>query len=400
MAADAPGVRGAPARDARPGRPPPTRTAMGSIRPQEVERINYDTAINGRLIVYGQGGNDFFASTTTARSRRSTAALGNDTLPDRPDLRLEARRARAPTTTPSNTSGGSLDDRRTSSAPSRRRAAGSAPGNSAAARRGRRQGRRRLHRLLEPGGAAARGRRRQRPVRRPRLRARARRPATASADSTSTTRPARSSGATPANQIAMPRLTSGFSTAAETDIRTGAGTNQVQYNINAPVSIDGGNGFDKVVVLGTEFADHIVVTEKAIYGAGLAVTYAERRGARDRRPRGRRHVRRPLDRARRRDARHRRPRQRHDQRRRRRGRRRRLARHRGHERHDQPRRLARATRSTTASSPTASTSASRAPTQGQVVIEETGGFTDVREGGVGRHVPRLPRGEADAIPST
>ena len=43
----------------------------------------------------------------------------------------------------------------------------------------------------------------------------------------------------------------------------------VQYNINAPVSIDGGNGIDKVVVLGTEFADHFVVTVAAIYGAGL-----------------------------------------------------------------------------------------------------------------------------------
>ena len=72
----------------------------------------------------------------------------------------------------------------------------------------------------------------------------------------------------------MPKLTSGFSTAAETDIRTGAGTNQVEYNINAPVSVDGGAGFDKLVILGTEFADHIVVTAKAIYGAGVSVTYA------------------------------------------------------------------------------------------------------------------------------
>ena len=30
-------------------------------------------------------------------------------------------------------------------------------------------------------------------------------------------------------------------------IRTGAGSNQVQYNINAPVSVDGGSGFDKLV---------------------------------------------------------------------------------------------------------------------------------------------------------
>ena len=78
-----------------------------------------------------------------------------------------------------------------------------------------------------------------------------------------------------ANQVAMPLLgASLFSTAATTEVRTGAGNNQVQYTINAPVSIDGGNGIDKVVVLGTEFADHIVVTSTAIYGAGLAVTYA------------------------------------------------------------------------------------------------------------------------------
>src|SRR5207253_323797 len=51
------------------------------------------------------------------------------------------------------------------------------------------------------------------------------------------------------------------------------GSDQVSYNINAPVSIDGGNGFDKVVVLGTEFADHIVITDNAIFGAGLNVRY-------------------------------------------------------------------------------------------------------------------------------
>ena len=71
----------------------------------------------------------------------------------------------------------------------------------------------------------------------------------------------------------MPRLTSGFSTAAESDIRTGSGTNQVEYNMNAPVSVDGGAGFDKLVILGTEYADHIVVTSKAIYGVGVYVTY-------------------------------------------------------------------------------------------------------------------------------
>ena len=73
--------------------------------------------------------------------------------------------------------------------------------------------------------------------------------------------------------IAMPALTTGFSTAAQSDIRTGSGNNQVEYNMNAPVSVDGGTGFNKLVILGTEYADHIVVTASAIYGAGLSVSY-------------------------------------------------------------------------------------------------------------------------------
>ncbi len=79
--------------------------------------------------------------------------------------------------------------------------------------------------------------------------------------------------ATVTGVLPMPLLTTGFSTAAQTDIRTGEGDNQVQYNINAPVSVDGGSGFNKLVVLGTEFADHIVVTADKIYGAGLAVSF-------------------------------------------------------------------------------------------------------------------------------
>ena len=80
-------------------------------------------------------------------------------------------------------------------------------------------------------------------------------------------------GATVSGVLPSPMLTSGFSTAAQTDIRTGGGDNQVQYNINAPVSVDGGTGFNKLVVLGTEFADHIVVTATAIYGAGIQVAF-------------------------------------------------------------------------------------------------------------------------------
>ncbi|MFL6033947.1 MAG: hypothetical protein ACJ74I_02620, partial [Gaiellaceae bacterium] len=79
--------------------------------------------------------------------------------------------------------------------------------------------------------------------------------------------------ATDGSSVAVPKTTGGFSTAEQTLIRGGQGSDQVSYNINAPVSVDGGNGFDKVVVLGTEFADHIVVTDKAIFGAGLNVRY-------------------------------------------------------------------------------------------------------------------------------
>ncbi|MCU0918723.1 MAG: hypothetical protein MUF16_00045, partial [Burkholderiaceae bacterium] len=74
--------------------------------------------------------------------------------------------------------------------------------------------------------------------------------------------------------IALPLLGGGFSTDTTTTIRPGEGDDQVQYNVNAPVSIDGGSGFDKVVVLGTEFGDNIVITKDGIYGAGLTVRFA------------------------------------------------------------------------------------------------------------------------------
>ena len=79
---------------------------------------------------------------------------------------------------------------------------------------------------------------------------------------------------TDAAGLAIPLTTGGFSTAEELAIRGGEGADQISYNINAPVSIDGGNGFDKVVVLGTEFADHIVITDSGVFGAGVNVRYA------------------------------------------------------------------------------------------------------------------------------
>jgi hypothetical protein len=73
--------------------------------------------------------------------------------------------------------------------------------------------------------------------------------------------------------VASPQIGLGFSVAQAPDIRAGGGQDEVQYNINAPVSVDGGTGFDKLVILGTEFADDIVITKDGIFGAGLNVRY-------------------------------------------------------------------------------------------------------------------------------
>ena len=77
-----------------------------------------------------------------------------------------------------------------------------------------------------------------------------------------------------ATGVARPIIGLGFSTARPLDIRAGGGEDEVSYNVNAPVSVDGGTGFDKVVVLGTEFADDIVITSKGVFGAGVNVRYA------------------------------------------------------------------------------------------------------------------------------
>ena len=55
-----------------------------------------------------------------------------------------------------------------------------------------------------------------------------------------------------ADGVARPIIGLGFSTARPLDIRAGGGEDEVSYNVNAPVSVDGGTGFDKLVILGTE----------------------------------------------------------------------------------------------------------------------------------------------------
>ncbi|MBC8509085.1 MAG: tandem-95 repeat protein, partial [Chloroflexi bacterium] len=60
---------------------------------------------------------------------------------------------------------------------------------------------------------------------------------------------------------------------AMTYINSGKGYDKINYVINAPVSIDGGDGEDTVVIIGTEFHDNFVVTKDGVYGAGLNVSY-------------------------------------------------------------------------------------------------------------------------------
>ena len=58
-----------------------------------------------------------------------------------------------------------------------------------------------------------------------------------------------------------------------TTVNTGEGRDLTQYVINAPVSIDGGSGYDTVIVVGTEEADTFVVTADGVYGAGRYVAF-------------------------------------------------------------------------------------------------------------------------------
>ncbi len=61
---------------------------------------------------------------------------------------------------------------------------------------------------------------------------------------------------------------------ARTDISGGAGGDLIQYAVNAPVNIDGGDGFDSLIAIGTEFGDDFVITENGVFGAGLNVHFA------------------------------------------------------------------------------------------------------------------------------
>jgi Ca2+-binding RTX toxin-like protein len=60
---------------------------------------------------------------------------------------------------------------------------------------------------------------------------------------------------------------------ARTDLKGDAGADTIMYAVNAPVGIDGGDGFDTILVIGTEFSDDFVITDNGVFGGGLNVTY-------------------------------------------------------------------------------------------------------------------------------
>ncbi|MFZ5944777.1 MAG: hypothetical protein ACOYVD_11740, partial [Bacillota bacterium] len=59
-----------------------------------------------------------------------------------------------------------------------------------------------------------------------------------------------------------------------TNIDSGGDADEITYSVNAPVEIDGGVGVDTVIVLLTEFADSVVITDEGVFGAGLTISYS------------------------------------------------------------------------------------------------------------------------------
>jgi Ca2+-binding RTX toxin-like protein len=68
-------------------------------------------------------------------------------------------------------------------------------------------------------------------------------------------------------------LDSGAAQQADTTISGGGDADLIEYAINAPVHVDGGDGFDTMLVLGTPFGDVFVVTNAGVFGAGRSVSY-------------------------------------------------------------------------------------------------------------------------------
>ena len=96
-----------------------------------------------------------------------------------------------------------------------------------------------------------------------------------------------------------------------TNINGGGGADFISYTVDAPVKIDGGDGLDTIVVVGTDFGDTFVITDRGIFGAGLYVSFTNVEKVDRRRRRRQRHVLRAVDERVRRSRARRRPGQRH-----------------------------------------------------------------------------------------
>ncbi len=60
---------------------------------------------------------------------------------------------------------------------------------------------------------------------------------------------------------------------AVSNVSTGSGADLVSYVMNAPVAVDGGDGFDTLVLIGTEADDIFVITKDGLWGAGRFVSF-------------------------------------------------------------------------------------------------------------------------------
>src|SRR5262249_35941069 len=92
-------------------------TGDPNVRPQEVQRVNYDSAVNGRLMVFGLGGNDYFASDDNSAVTTIDRGSDNDTFQVGQIYGLQRDGSTHSTSPIGNTFGGSLVTTNTTTTP-------------------------------------------------------------------------------------------------------------------------------------------------------------------------------------------------------------------------------------------------------------------------------------------
>jgi hypothetical protein len=253
--------------------------------PSEVQRVNYDSAIEGRLVVYGQGGNDYFAvddnsaiTTLDGGADADTFQIGQlygnkrDVAEGRlpasdvfPDLVAVTRGWLSPgASVPLEVSGGDGRD------------AFTVYGNRAPVRLYGDDGddtfevRSFALAVVVDTDANNDGVRNAADVDGPTVDTNG--DGVVNAADARTTATWQDDIVILTGGVARPVLGASFTAGKPADVRSAGNENQVRYVANGPVTIDGGAGSaDKLVVLGTEFADRIGLTQRQIAGAGLDV---------------------------------------------------------------------------------------------------------------------------------